>query len=200
MDELDIDFLPAGVAEDAGVVAELTAMINDVYRVAEDGLWLAGSQRCTEAEVATMIAAGEIVAAVSGGRTVGSIRLRRLDETRAEFGMLVADPNHRRAGIGRALIRFAEERAATDGASWMELEVLVPREWSHPEKVFLTTWYTRIGYGKVRLGEVEESYPALAPLLATPCDFVTYRKGLDKAGRRPAGSPAGGGTQALDAG
>jgi hypothetical protein len=31
---------------------------------------------------------------------------------------------------------------------------------------------SRISYRPVRTGQFEESYPELAPLLATPCDFV----------------------------
>jgi len=30
----------------------------------------------------------------------------------------------------------------------------------------------------VRSGTIDESYPWLAPLLATPCDFVIYHKDL----------------------
>ena len=60
----------------------------------------------------------------------------------------------------------------------MQLELLVPRAWSHPAKVFLDDWYTRIGYRPVRTGTVQESYPHLAPLLATPCDLVVYHKPL----------------------
>jgi hypothetical protein len=30
----------------------------------------------------------------------------------------------------------------------------------------------------VRIGQFEESYPELAPFLATPCDFVIYHKDL----------------------
>ena len=30
----------------------------------------------------------------------------------------------------------------------------------------------------VRTGQFEERYPELAPLLATPCDFVIYHKSL----------------------
>jgi hypothetical protein len=37
-----------------------------------------------------------------------------------------------------------------------------------------------------RTGQVEESYPELAPLLATSCDFVIYHKSLDRPGRGPA--------------
>jgi hypothetical protein len=37
---------------------------------------------------------------------------------------------------------------------------------------------SRIGYRLVRTGQFEESYPELAPLLATPCDFVIYYTSL----------------------
>jgi hypothetical protein len=60
----------------------------------------------------------------------------------------------------------------------MQLELLVPREWSHPSKVFLNEWYTRIGYRIDRTGSIEDFYPALAPHLATPCDFIVYHKDL----------------------
>jgi hypothetical protein len=63
----------------------------------------------------------------------------------------------------------------------MQLELLVPRGRSHPTKEFLHAWYTRIGYRPVRTASIEESHPQLVPLLATPCDFVVYRKPLTAA-------------------
>ena len=92
--------------------------------------------------------------------------------------MLVADPERRGEGIGRDLIRFAEERCRRRGASSMQLELLVPRDWTHPTKQFLDAWYTRIGYRPARTGRIDDDYPHLAPLLATPCDFVVYHKAL----------------------
>jgi hypothetical protein len=60
----------------------------------------------------------------------------------------------------------------------MQLELLVPRDWTHPTKEFLAAWYGRMGYRVARTGTIDEAYPALAPLLATPCDFVIYEKDL----------------------
>jgi hypothetical protein len=70
------------------------------------------------------------------------------------------------------------ETGEGQGLDSMQLEILVPRRWSHPGKDFLTAWYTRIGYRPARTGALEERYPELAPLLATPCDFVIYEKDL----------------------
>ena len=60
----------------------------------------------------------------------------------------------------------------------MQLELLVPRTWRHPSKVFLDGWYRRIGYRVIRRTSVEELQPDLAPLLATPCEFAVYEKPL----------------------
>jgi hypothetical protein len=46
--------------------------------------------------------------------------------------------------------------------------------------MFLNAWYTRLGYRVAATGAIEEAYPALAPLLATPCDFVIYEKRRDR--------------------
>jgi hypothetical protein len=62
----------------------------------------------------------------------------------------------------------------------MQLELLVPRAWRHPSKVFLDAWYRRIGYRVVRRTSLEELYPEVARQLATACDFVVYEKPLSR--------------------
>jgi ribosomal protein S18 acetylase RimI-like enzyme len=159
-------------------VAGITDLINEVYAVAEDGLWTEGATRTTVDEVAELTRAGQVVVARLGGRLVGCVRVQRVDDSTGEFGMLAADPAHRGLGVGRELLRFAEQRCREEGLATMQLEVLVPKDWSHPTKEFLAAWYTRSGYRVARTGTIDETYPALAPLLATPCDFVIYEKDL----------------------
>ena len=169
---------PAAAAEDAALVNELSALVNSVYAVAEEGLWADGTSRTTPETMAELIAAGQIAVARGDERIVGAVRVQRLDTGEGEFGMLVADPAHRGQGVGRELVRFAERWCRERGLDRMQLEVLVPRQWSHPSKEFLKLWYARIGYHPVGTGQFEKTYPELAPLLATPCDFVIYRKNL----------------------
>jgi GNAT superfamily N-acetyltransferase len=176
--KLEIEVAPATAAEDERVVAEMTDLINRVYTTAEAGLWVDGAARTTTTEIAEMIAADQIALARVDGQIVGSIRIQQLDHGVGEFGMLVADPAHRSKGVGSEPIRFAEELSRRRGLTVMQFELLVPRGWSHPTKEYLHAWYTRIGYRPVRTGGVEEMYPHLAPLLATPCDFVVYHKPL----------------------
>jgi ribosomal protein S18 acetylase RimI-like enzyme len=173
-----IEMLPAAAATDVGVVAELTDLVNRVYARAEEGIWVDGATRTTTAEMAEMIAADQVAVARLNGAIVGAVRIQQLSDTTGEFGMLAADSAHRDRGIGRELVVFAEELSRRRGMAVMQLELLVPRDWKHPTKEFLDAWYRRIGYQPVQTGRIDDSYPHLAPLLATPCDFVIYHKAL----------------------
>ncbi|GAA2086549.1 GNAT family N-acetyltransferase [Actinomadura alba] len=176
---IQITILPTSADTDLNLLDRITELVNEVYAVAEAGLWADGAARTTVDEVADLIRAGQIAVARLDGRIVGCVRVQRLDRDKGEFGMLAADPGHRGVGIGRELVHFAEERSRKDGLITMQLELLVPRNWTHPSKEFLAGWYSRIGYRLVRTGTIDETYPALAPLLATPCDFTIYHKDLN---------------------
>jgi GNAT superfamily N-acetyltransferase len=178
MMDVKLELLPAAAGDDAALVQRIADLTNEVYLVAEDGLWTEGATRTTVEEMAQLTRAGEIALARLGGQVVGCVRIQRLDERTGELGMLVADPAHRGEGIGRELVRFAERECRGEGVRAMQLELLVPRDWTHPTKEFLAAWYSRMGYRVARTGTIDEAYPALAPLLATPCDFVIYEKDL----------------------
>jgi len=175
---VDISFVAPGATDDAVFLAETADLVNRVYADAEKGIWREGAERTDPSELADVVRAGELAVARLSGDVVGAVRVRRLDTGEGEFGMLVASPEHRGIGLGRGLVEFAEEWARGQGLSTMQLELLVPTEWTHPVKQFLHEWYTRIGYAPVRGGDFAEDYPALEPLLATPCDFVIYHKRL----------------------
>jgi predicted N-acetyltransferase YhbS len=114
-----------------------------------------------------LVAAGEM--AVAGDPPVGCVRVQRLDEDTAMFGMLSVDPAAHGTGFGNALIAFAEN--AFDVAE-MELELLIPRGARHPSKVRLHEWYSRLGYRQVGRRDFDE------PGLAGPADLWVYRKTL----------------------
>jgi GNAT superfamily N-acetyltransferase len=168
---------PADAADDV-LMTRIAGLVNRVYAEAEKGLWRDGADRTDAPDIAAMVHAGELAVARLDGRLVGAIRIRRLDPGLAEFGMLVASPEHRGIGIGRALVAFAEDWARQQGLSRMQLEVLAPRTWTHPVKEFLRDSYMRIGYRQTRTGRLADAYPALQSQLATPCDFAIYHKNL----------------------
>lgn len=173
---MEIELLPPSA--DPVVIGRIAALVNQVYAESEKGLWLGSTDRTSVDEVTTFVRAGEIAVARVDGDFAGSVRVQRLDETTGEFGMLAADPARRGLGIGRDLVAFAERVSRDAGCREMQLELLVPREWTHPAKQFLAEWYDRLGYRVTHRADLAEDYPHLAPSLATPCDFLVYRKDL----------------------
>ncbi len=175
---LIVELLPPEAADDRRLVAELADRINRAYEAGERGMWLEGTTRIDVKEVAGYVRAGEIAIARRGEEVVGSARIVQLDPDTGEFGLLVAAPEHRGIGVGSELVRFAEELVRSRGSSWMELELVVPRDWEHPVKRFLHDWYSRLGYREVRRRDFASARPGRRPLMATDCDFLTYRKRL----------------------
>jgi GNAT superfamily N-acetyltransferase len=163
---------------DPALVTRIADLVNLVYAESERGLWADGAQRTDAAEIATYARSGELAVSHLDGELAGVVRIQRLDPDTGEFGMLAADPAVRGRGIGRDLVRFAEDTARDRGCQQMRLELLVPRGWVLESKEFLARWYTRLGYELDRVGTIDEDYPALAPLLAGPADYRIYRKRL----------------------
>jgi ribosomal protein S18 acetylase RimI-like enzyme len=159
-------------------MTRITDLVNHVYAVSERGLWQDDATRTTVDEVRALSRAGELVVAEHSGEVTGVVRVQMLDGQTGEFGMLAVDPTLRGHGIGRDLVHFAEDFTRDSGRRYMQLELLVPRDWVLESKQFLAAWYDRIGYQLQRVGRIEESYPDLAPMLGTPADFRTYRKEL----------------------
>ena len=183
-----VRLLEPEAGEEPGLVDQLTGLINRVYATAESGLWRDGTSRTTAIEVAELIGAGQIAVATRDGRIVGSVRIHDVADDASEFGLLVAAADQRSTGVGRALLDFVEANSHRRGLRTVQLELLVPRDWSHPSKEFLKAWYGRRGYRITRTERFDDAYPHLAPLLATACDLEIHQKSLRPEGQRGAGA------------
>jgi GNAT superfamily N-acetyltransferase len=173
-----VELLGAGAADDERLVEELTRVINRAYALGEDGLWLEGTTRTSPAEVAELVRSGGMLVATLDGQVVGCGFLRPLDATTLDLGLISASPEHRGIGVGREIVRAAEALARSRGVTTMQLELLVPQGWVHPQKDRLRAWYTRLGYETVRSAPFEEIATHSASQLATPCEFLVFRKAL----------------------
>jgi len=158
------------------LIADLRERINIAYAEAEAEIWEPGFERIALERVVEIVAAGEMAVARADGRIVGSVRVRRLDDDTGFFGLLAVHPSDQGAGVGRELVRFAEEAAQERGATTMELRLLVPREGDDAHKGRLHTWYTRMGYR--RTGRVDFSAAHPDERSRMPLDILTYRKQL----------------------
>jgi GNAT superfamily N-acetyltransferase len=165
-------------ALDEALVEALVRVINSAYAVGEAGLWLEGTTRTEPGEIAEMIRSGGMLAATLEGRIVGCAYARPLDAGTADLGLISVAPDRWGSGVGRELVHSAEGLMRSRGVTTMQLELLVPKGWVHPDKERLRGWYTRLGYRVVRSAPVEQVAAHLAPQLATPCEFLIFRKPL----------------------
>lgn len=169
---------------DPAAIRRLSDLINAVYDEAESGMWKQPGTRTDPAAVERLLRGRALILAEIDGALVGSVHVSLMGDGVGEFGMLVADPQRRDAGIGTALVRQAEAWAREHGCHTMRLELLTPRYWKNPSKEFLTQWYARIGYEPQAGEPLEKMYPHLVPELATECDFTVWHKPLT--GQMPA--------------
>jgi GNAT superfamily N-acetyltransferase len=175
----EIRLLSPAEARNESVVGQIVRLINAAYAVGEAGLWVDGWTRTNRAEIAEAIRSGGLLAATAESDIVGCACVQPIDADTADLGLVSAAPEHRGSGIGRELVQSAEELMRSRGVTTAQLELLVPKDWKHPEKERLRAWYTRLGYGVIRVARFEEIAPHVAPQLLTPCEFLVFRKTLD---------------------
>jgi ribosomal protein S18 acetylase RimI-like enzyme len=177
----EVRVLSPDEARDEALVEELVRVINAAYAVGEKGLWREGTTRTEPREIAAAVRGGGMLAATLEGRIVGCAYVRPLDPDTADLGHVSVAPALWGRGAGAKLVRSAEELMRSRGATRMQLELLVPKEWIHPEKKRLRAWYERLGYRVVRTAPFDEVAAHLASRLATPCEFLVFRKSLAEA-------------------
>ncbi len=163
---------------DENQVGFLFSMINQVYLASEAELWKDEHERITKSRLLEIIEKGELLLAIAGDDICGCIHLEPMNSTMSKFKMLVANPHFKGQGVGSVLVDFAENEARNAGTTKMQLELLVPTEFEHSDKVFLSGWYARIGYQKVAEQSIDAAHEGLSKLLKTGCVAEIYQKVL----------------------
>lgn len=176
----------SNVADNESLVQHLTRLIVHVYTEAEAGIFSDKYERTRPDEVRTQLRQGRLVIASTSSSSplspvsnvVGCMRLGRLPDGKAEFGTFALDLSARGTGLGARLVEYGEERARAWGSTIMVAELVVPTQFEHPRKVWLSAWYQRMGYKIVSKGDFAREHPTLAPMLVTPVDYVIFEKEL----------------------
>jgi len=201
-------------ADDAGILHHLASMVNESFTKDEGDLWDPEKpefRRTSVADIRQYIQAGEMVLVWSGGdpapstqpsSCVGCARLHWVSPEKGDIEMLVCNESLRGLGAGRALMQFGEDWFKSRRATAVQVELLVPDNWTHPSKARLAKWYSRLGYTVVRAEDLVSAvlqplwfsilipavemrfanqyqsvrYPRLAPLLAGPSKLQIWEK------------------------
>ena len=172
------DFSLHIASKDSVDVQSLCVMINKVYRKAEDDIWQKNHERISIDRLTEIIEKEELLLAKNNKAIAGCIHLEPVNTDLYKFKMLAANPQFKGMGVGSVLVKFAEKTAIERGALKMQLELLVPTEFNHPEKVFLHNWYSRIGYREISEHSVDYCHEGISKFLKTPCKAVVYQKPL----------------------
>jgi GNAT superfamily N-acetyltransferase len=97
----------------------------------------------------------------------------------AEFGMLSATKEYLGQGLGRGLVKKAEERAKKAGCDRMKTTLAVPKDWEHPMKQRLGEWYKRMGYVRGNPQDFKVVNPHIIfNQPACPLNIVSYSKSI----------------------
>ncbi len=163
----------------AGAVADL---VNDAYRLAQTELFDEVVPRTTSAEVAAAIRDGDLYVAELGGRLVGSVMVRVLDESTTHVGTLAVAPRAAGRGVARAILDHVEGSSREAGRPVVCLDLLVPDPATdHQER--LRRWYERRGYRPTSRRSFARVEPRAADRLRHPTALVRYEKRVTADGR-----------------
>lgn len=159
-------------------------LVIEAYARTEVEIWGEEYVRMPMEEYAGLLAKGEVLIARLAGEIVGTLWVHQLVGKAYGFGLLAADVKYSGIGIGRELIRHAEDLARAAGANRMVLEILRPRDFEVPFKSVLAAWYIRLGYRYVKsmsFLELRSEKVEKAKLLKVPAVFDVYSKSLVQA-------------------
>jgi N-acetylglutamate synthase-like GNAT family acetyltransferase len=169
---------------------EVTAIINDAYRIGESGILMDTPDRpfyrVTAEEVQQMIARKGILTLSIDGQVVGCIKVNVVDNNVAEWGCLAVMRSCQGKGYGTMLVNAIEQHIQSVlNCQVAQLELLAPSSWKHSHKERLRDWYQRLGYALAK-ETYEESTVRLPQgssladrfVLATDGDFTCYQKKL----------------------
>ncbi|MDP3352404.1 MAG: GNAT family N-acetyltransferase [Flavobacteriaceae bacterium] len=159
-------------------IHQLTALINSVYKASEGEFWPSdGSYSRTNIdEISDFISKEEMIVAYLDNEIIGSVHIYPINKKTLGFGMLTSSLKHRKKGIGNELLKFIEDYAIKNGFTIIQLELLKPIDFNHPEKEFLEFWYRKWGYKHHETIPHKKLYFKQATMLKFPCKFDIFQK------------------------
>ena len=140
----------------------LVDLINEAYLV--EGTIVSGD-RTDEAEIGAKLSSGHFVVADRGGCVVGCVYFE-VEAPTSYWGLLAVDPEEQGSGLGRRLMRHAEDEVLRAGAHEATILVINLRR-------NLRGWYRGFGYSEAGTSPFEAPERQLQP-----CHFVLMKKTL----------------------
>lgn len=144
-------------------VERITRLVNRAFEV--EAFFTAGD-RTTDAQIRAMLQAGVFFLAELRDALVGCVFTERREGGRGYIGMLAVDPSYQRGGLGRQLMRMAEQHCRQARCHEVVITVINLR-------TELPPFYQRLGYQECGTAPYSDTQPAIQPV-----HFIVMRKPL----------------------
>jgi ribosomal protein S18 acetylase RimI-like enzyme len=142
--------LPEGITLREGEgrdILEMAEVVNDAFH--EESFFV-DRPRTQPLQLAEQFGFGHFLLAHQGRRLVALVFYELRDET-GHIGMLAVRSDHQRRGVGRAIMRAAEQRLHAAGCNVAEVTVLSVR-------TALPPFYRKLGYREAGSGEHHQAH------------------------------------------
>ncbi len=159
--------------------AEMFEIMRDAYARTEIEIWGENYVRMPQSEYDSLIDEGRITIAILDSIIVGSVYSRNIDSETSTFGLLAVHRDFGGRGVGSKLIEAVEKRAKQEGSTYMNIEILRPRDFKVPIKDRLRMWYEGMDYMFTHEENFQDRRPDRAKDLVVQSVFDCYRKKLN---------------------
>lgn len=157
--------LPTIRRADSTDVARITRLINRAFEVEA---FFAIGDRTSEEQVSAKLDVGVFFLAEVRDRLMGCVHVEYREHGRGYIGMLAVDPTAQRAGIGRQLMRVAEQHCLQAHCAEVLITVINLR-------TELLSFYGRLGYVEHGTAPYSDAHRATQPV-----HFIVMRKALGR--------------------
>ena len=147
------------------VSADIPPIVDLINRAFAVEKFFKSGERTDPVQVTEMIRNGEFLLLESAGRMIACVYVKITGE-RAYAGTLAVEPLHQRTGIGRRMMREAEEYARARGCEVLDIRIVNVR----PE---LSEIYSKLGFVPTGIESAEVIKTATQPV-----HFITMSKAL----------------------
>ena len=156
----------------------LMELVNGVYDVCEQHLWLENHKRLTEEMFEFYHSNQELLVAERCDIIVGCVVMSSVDDGAKDMSMLVIRPEFQRLGIGNLLGSYVIDSALKDKCRCVRVESLYPSHQPDPWKQTLIKWYKSLGFQFVKNVDIAEQFPDFVNHLAVEATFSIFEKSI----------------------
>lgn len=143
----------------------MTQLVNRAFEVEA---FFAVGDRTSEAQIRAKLDVGVFFLAEIRDRLVGCVHAEHRENGRGYISMLAVDPTHQRAGVGRQLMRVAEQLCSQAQCTEVLITVVNLR-------TELARFYASLGYIEQGTAPYSDAHRATQPV-----HFIVMRKSLGR--------------------